>query len=466
MSRAAAAGCLFLAAALAWPDATTTQQSSAVVLVLPGAKEPCRLRLDIVSDGKSLARRWETFLDRLFDHFDRDADGWLSRAEAARIMPLSLPGGKELKIDFDRLDADRNGKASRAELKAYCRGNGFTPVVLSVVPPSADDLRLAELFLCRLDANADGKLTRDELRQAPRALRKYDLNDDEYLDLAELLAGAGATRRAGVTRLKMADPDEKDVVLRIDVGGKERATLEGKFSGTVRLVPATSAGGQYRLHGPEGWSLTFRASRSTADIRSAREFLLAQFRTALGDAKALARADLEEDAALTGFLDLLPYADRNGDSRLSLDELKAYLDLVELAMRAQLWVSATDHGCNPFAFLDSDGDGRLSYREQVAAVDLLGGKMEVKGLPAQYSLSFGGPAVKTWGGVAIPAVKRPATRPVDVSGAPAWFRAMDRNGDGVISPREFIGPPEIFRKLDTNGDGVISPEEAARAPHR
>jgi hypothetical protein len=43
---------------------------------------------------------------------------------------------------------------------------------------------------------------------------------------------------------------------------------------------------------------------------------------------------------------------------------------------------------------------------------------------------------------------------------------MDRNGDGVISPREFLGPPEVFRELDTNGDGVISPQEAARAARR
>jgi hypothetical protein len=43
---------------------------------------------------------------------------------------------------------------------------------------------------------------------------------------------------------------------------------------------------------------------------------------------------------------------------------------------------------------------------------------------------------------------------------------MDRNGDGVISPREFLGPPELFRKLDADGDGAISPAEAARAISR
>ena len=73
----------------------------------------------------------------------------------------------------------------------------------------------------------------------------------------------------------------------------------------------------------------------------------------------------------------------------------------------------------------------------------------------------------SWGGVPVPAVaNRPRPTGAEASRAPAWFRAMDRNGDGVISPREFLGPPEVFRKLDLNGDGVISPEEAVRAGGR
>jgi hypothetical protein len=40
---------------------------------------------------------------------------------------------------------------------------------------------------------------------------------------------------------------------------------------------------------------------------------------------------------------------------------------------------------------------------------------------------------------------------------------MDANGDGYVSPREFLGTPEQFRKLDRDGDGLISPEEAAAA---
>jgi Ca2+-binding EF-hand superfamily protein len=465
--RAAFAVCVLLTAALLWGSEAKKEPLPGPVLLLPGEKEPCRLRLEIAIDGRSPAVAWEAFLDRLFDHFDFDADGSLSRTETARIMPLPLPGGKELTIDFDRLDTDKAGKVSRAELKAYCRGNGFTPVVVVVTPPSATDLRLADLFSRRLDANGDGKFTRDELRQTPQVLSRYDLNDDEYLDLAELLAGTEEVRRPTETRLKLGgSANEKDVVLRVDLGAKARASLEGRRTDSLKLIPATSPGGLFRLHSSENWSMTFRAVPGTADFRSARDFLVAQFKTALGDAAALAKADLKEDAALAGFLELLPYADRNGDNKLSLAELQAYLDLVELGVGAQVQVTVTDRDRNPFHFLDSDGDGRLSYREQVSAMDLLGGQVEIRGLPWQFDLTFGGPAVKSWGGVAIPAVKRPSVRPANVSDAPAWFRAMDRNGDGVISPREWLGPPERFRELDLDGDGVISAAEAARATRR
>jgi hypothetical protein len=39
---------------------------------------------------------------------------------------------------------------------------------------------------------------------------------------------------------------------------------------------------------------------------------------------------------------------------------------------------------------------------------------------------------------------------------------MDRNGDGDISPKEWLGTEEDFRQIDTDGDGLISAEEARK----
>ena len=40
---------------------------------------------------------------------------------------------------------------------------------------------------------------------------------------------------------------------------------------------------------------------------------------------------------------------------------------------------------------------------------------------------------------------------------------MDANGDGEISPREFLGTKSQFDAMDANGDGLLDVEEISRA---
>src|SRR5262249_1800572 len=156
---------------------------------------------------------------------------FLSRDEAGRVvpLPLPLPGRRELTTDFAKLDADGDGKGSRAEWKAYCRGNGLGPVVAVVEPPAANDLPLRARFFRRLDADGDGKPPRAELGRAPRSLHTFDLNDDEFLDPAELLAFAPAAPPPGETPVKLGETgEEADAILRLNVGAKtQTAAIAG-----------------------------------------------------------------------------------------------------------------------------------------------------------------------------------------------------------------------------------------------
>jgi hypothetical protein len=105
-----------------------------------------------------------------------------------------------------------------------------------------------------------------------------------------------------------------------------------------------------------------------------------------------------------------------------------------------------------FDLLDADRDGQLSGAELRAAKSAL----------ANWSPDEAGVSLVIVQGVAKPPAV-PLVRTFARDAGPAWFRAMDRNGDGYVSPREFLGAPRQFRKLDADGDGLISPDEADNA---
>jgi heavy metal sensor kinase len=49
-------------------------------------------------------------------------------------------------------------------------------------------------------------------------------------------------------------------------------------------------------------------------------------------------------------------------------------------------------------------------------------------------------------------------------GGDRFVRRLDRDGDGLVSVREFDGPPEHFHELDRDGDGLLSAGEAVPGP--
>jgi Ca2+-binding EF-hand superfamily protein len=174
-------------------------------LVFLGETRPVLVRLYIHVDGKPFRQVWEDFMTHLFKTLDSDGDGFLSRAEAARApAPQTLfnaTGG----VDFtpptlEVLDANRDGKVSRDELAAFYRRNGGAPftvtgrqsndsaqyVYVGGQQPTTPEA-LNEALFKLLDTSNDGKLTKEKLAAAPAVLLKFDSNDDEMITGAELV---------------------------------------------------------------------------------------------------------------------------------------------------------------------------------------------------------------------------------------------------------------------------------------
>jgi Ca2+-binding EF-hand superfamily protein len=200
-------------------------------------------------------------------------------------------------------------------------------------------------------------------------------------------------------------------------------------------------------------------------VRGLHAFYRQQFEAADAGRRGFVELKQVEDfAALTALFKL---ADRDGNGKLTDREFDAYLNLHAVGAESFVTLTVSDQSPGLFELLDEDGDGRLSLRELHTAWERLrnhdrdrAGRLGRDELPRrlQLRLTRGTPTPAPVSALA------PDAKLVKRRG-PAWFRKMDRNGDGYVSRREFLGSLEDFKKLDLDGDGLISPEEAESKRH-
>ena len=137
-------------------------------------------RLDVNGDGFLSRAEAESTLAGIpgasFDATDRDRDGFLSFAEASAHLRWLEGRGASGAGSFDALDANRDGFLSRAEAEPLVRAHGG-----GYAAPAAT------YSFERLDANGDGFLSRQEAAAIanPPTFERYDTNRDGYLSRAE-----------------------------------------------------------------------------------------------------------------------------------------------------------------------------------------------------------------------------------------------------------------------------------------
>jgi Ca2+-binding EF-hand superfamily protein len=481
-------------------------------LVFLGESGPVLVGLRVQLDGRPLdeAHRaaWDDYVRRLFAHLDRNGDGILDEREAAPAPPPILPQGPggpaRFAFNFAVLDSDSDGKVSLAELAEYYRQFGDGPFQVRALGngPPADALNAA--LLRHADRNGDGKLSREEIVTLPELIAALDRDGDELVSASELMQTPVAVPRPARAREMMmrvgtAPPSTVPVVpegrsglaalLQTRYGERDGGwdkfadrppdlTLTARLGNRRPGEPAVevTAPGPARVTKADdgvilelaGARLEFRALRDVIPSVAAGQqaALVRRWRDLRGErAGPLSLKAAQADRWVAG---LFPLLDRDGSGGVDEAEARAFAEQVlgpqvrAQMSRAVLLTPAAGRGL--FDFLDRNRDGRLSRRELMNASALLtpymrDGVLNVEAIPASHHLVLGLAAYDPSG----EPEEEPGLPLYGAGAVPLWFRKMDRNRDGDISPKEFLGTREQFRRLDLDGDGLISLAEAERA---
>lgn len=394
--------------------------------------------------------------DALFKQLDKDTDGALSREElndaAAALHALDRDGDEIIRA----VELDPSGMTPaftftfRASTDAQQVPHDFPFVILH--DGDRGDA-LVRALLARYDRNKDQKLSRDELPLEKAMFDRLDKNHDGRLDAGEL---------AGWRNLS---PDLEMIVPLEHSARQDILVLPSSEEKPRRLAAVMPPGRDGSLRIPVDEKQLELVRSNTA--RTIRQNLLKQFDGVAGKSGILTEKVIYQPPF--PFVALLRLADRNGDNQLSRQELADFLDLQEKFFFRSSYLTVVDRGPSLFEFLDTDHDGRLSPRELRSAWTRLEpwdrahtGRITRQQVPRQFQmvLSHGQPRSHL-----SPVGPGYADMPLfrDRARGPLWFRKMDRNGDGDVSPREFLGTAEQFRRIDCDGDGLIDADEAARA---
>lgn len=468
--------------------ADPSPRADALDLLLLAGDRPARLELKVEIDGKPVPQVWDATFAKLYAFYDRDGDGTLSKTEAARLpTPFALrqvlwgqvvPATGDAPA-FDQLDLVADSKVSKEELADFYRRAGLGGVLVGVGKPPATD-KLTDALLKAVDTNKDGKTDEAEWKKAAEVLAKRDANDDELVGPGELVdrtAYPGATgsillSAPSVTGKTEAVCDALPLVLlplRTADDHWQKAAAK-RTKGDVSAVRSEKPAVAWAVkldgkptppltHSADGVQLVLRtdAGKLLELVSAARKRWATQFAEFDTDGDGVLGAKELAVPKASQFLHLLTAADRDESKGLSKAELDGWLDLQEHIAGGCVLLTLLDHGGGLFELLDVDHDGGLSVRELRSAWERLNsagcvtdGKFDRTKLPRHLlaCVSHGHPQS---------ALGKPV-RP-----GPGWFQAMDRNGDGDVSKREFTGPADLFDKLDLDADGLLSAEEAREA---
>lgn len=399
--------------------------------------------------------------DSLFMLLDQNYDEQLDSDEVTDVFAKLRRYDRNDDEIFSRTDLQPELPESPMPDRPSARMRTRKPAPLVIDrKPSESNASLARRLYRHYEA-LDRRISRREVDLPEQEFRQADANSDDSLSLDEW-----------TTWFEQRSPD-LEVVVNLAAESQASPIQVVSRGGAIepsRPVGIDNVGTLVVRLGHDELTISVRPEPSEHDAQRLADAMSAQrknqFRSFDRDNNGyLDRNEIGGDAA-QDFLAM----DRDADGKVFIEELQAYAQQQTELAAHQTHIQIDTRGGTLFEILDS-GDQHLSQRELQALPALFAawdrdgdGRLSLEEIPRRFQLAvrpgeFSGVGTLNFvTGQFLMAPDRESART-----GPRWFQRMDRNGDGDLSPREFLGPIEMFRRLDTDGDGLISPQEAAAA---
>jgi Ca2+-binding EF-hand superfamily protein len=464
-----------------------------IAILTPGG--PLLMDVRLTLDGHAYAEGVRSEVNEVLAAADVNKDGkptWSELFDNAEYLKKGspeapAPTARQKKMWLDQYDLDNDGYVGRDEAAAWAgRAAGRTVRAFAVRSSRAfaPDPRATSRLWALFDADSNGTLSLEEIRNAPASLLRLDDDDDEMITPPELVPLAAQLAAVNADRSGTGGNDHYAAIYlepKTDIARVEyllndlyasRQDLSPKaFTVFTRLADKLDANSDDWIDREELEELL----KTDAYVN-----LSVAFTAAEGSQQAAGKLHLESHAPevtvagddktdrtvlTTGDTKLIVTA-----SDLSVAARPAAPGMYGGADRNQIRLMVHDQVDALFDALDANADGRLGAREIASCTDRLlamdadrSGELTVDELPYVMVAAFVRAEAGGEQSFYIPPVK-PVAAVSDT--APPWFKHADFNGDGAISRREFLGSAEQFTSLDGNHDGFVELSEASNASVR
>ena len=361
-----------------------------------------------------------------FRRFDTDGDGHISRNELRQVM--SSFSDAEVDAVFALGDKDQSGAIDYQEFIGMMVPN--TGVILRRIASQFNSINAVKEGFKRIDANRDGSISRQELKQGLHlndeelsvVFALGDLDGDGEISMAEFIPLMSPNAASSMNRLRNSFRDITEAIIafkKFDANGDGALSQQELFQGL------------------QGTGINFESQEvgnvfAMADLNQDGEISMVEFISALFPAAADGLSKFRGRlGAITDVKMAFKRFDVDGDGEISIQELKSGAGQG----------FSTGEIAAVFALGDSDQNGRLSFAE-FAQLVLPSAREKV----CQLKKSFNG------------------VRAVEEA-----FNRFDVNRDGKISCEELrnglngsglrFNDQEVmtvFAMADIDGDGEIS----------